>query len=92
MSFVFYPELFQARADAQETLEQHGIGIFSDYSQIDLCHSSFGLELEGFRSPQVASKALQVLRRRFPGWRYTDIYYAEEMSREWVVSLSQRQF
>ena len=90
MNFNFHPELFTAKSQAQEALEQQGIRWFADYKACDVCHDAFGLELEGFRNPSVATTALQILRQQFPGWRFTDVYYAEEMQREWVVTISQR--
>lgn len=41
--FVFHPELFDAKARAQEALADAGINWLADYSSCDLLHEEYGL-------------------------------------------------
>src|SRR5207244_3855326 len=85
--FAFHPELFEAKAQAQEALDEAGIVWLADYSCCDLLHQEFGLEVEGFHSEHQARRALKVLRRAFPQWRSWAVWFCECHDARWCVTV-----
>lgn len=71
--FQFHPELFEARARAEEALERAGLVRFADYSSIDIEHDIYGLEAGPFKTREEAERGLQVFRGLFPGWKWWDL-------------------
>ena len=65
--FTFYPELFDIRNEVIEILSEAGISQFVDYSNIDLDHDRFGLEIEGFKTFQDTRTAYEVLYKKLTG-------------------------
>ena len=88
---AFHPELFAAKAKAQEALEAAGMLWLRDYNCIDLCHEEYGLELEGFSDQPAAQRALRVLKRTFPQWRLGCVWYRDYLGAKWCVSLCRLQ-
>jgi hypothetical protein len=84
---AFRPELFEAKARAQEALEQSGLLWLRDYGCCDVLHEEYGVELEGFSDRQTALEALRVLRRSFPSWRFSCVWYRHHMDAKWCCSI-----
>jgi hypothetical protein len=87
--FAFYPELFEHRTLALETLAQHNYNWFEDFSSIDLLHDLFGLEVCGIAEEEDAQIILSILEELFPEWPNTDVYYHQyERDRGWKAIIS----
>ena len=85
---AFHPELFDAKAKAQQALENAGFRWLSDYSTCDVLHDEYGLEVEGLADQKAAQEVRRVLRRTFPQWKLSCIWYRETCDARWCVSLS----
>lgn len=69
-SFVFYPELFEARGRASEILEKAGFAWFSHYGSIDLLHEEYGLEVCGIKEEIDVEPIGAAMRAGFPQWHF----------------------
>ena len=85
--FAFYPELFQEKARAQAALEGAEIHWLTDYSNCDICHEEYGLEIEGLCDEALARRVVQILRKTFPHWPFTAVWYREHHGDRWCVSI-----
>jgi hypothetical protein len=66
--FAFYPELLDLRTQVIEILNQAGVSMFVDYSNIDVDHDGAGrLEIEGFASLERTRAAYEVLYKNLTG-------------------------
>jgi hypothetical protein len=88
--FEFHPELFELRNAVLETLAENGFVWLSDFSAIDLCHDTYGLEVCGIRNEEDARSIAALLARLFPTWHYARRYYKGHPTLEpgWKVILS----
>ena len=85
--FVFHPELFDAKAKAQEALENSGIMWFGDYSSCGVLHEEYGVEVEGMRDPETAREVLRILQKTFPQWKLGSIWYRHYRDNYWCAAL-----
>jgi hypothetical protein len=86
--FSFHPELFDDRTKAMEALAAAGFDWFVHYSAIDLIHDQYGLEVCGIPDEKDAETIQKIMRRTFPHWRYTRIYYHDyTRDRGWKVEI-----
>jgi len=69
--FRFEPTLFAARAEAQEALQAGGFEWWVDYSNIDLLHDVYGIEVCGISREEAAFGIERILRKVFPKWNYS---------------------
>ena len=88
--FAFHAELFELRADVLELLAEHGFAWLSDFASIDLAHDIYGIEVCGIREESDAQAIKQLLRKKFPSWRYSRMYSKDGSTREpgWKVIIS----
>ena len=83
---ALHPELYEAKAKAQDALEASGLLWLRDYACCDVLHEEYGIELEGLADRKTALEALRVLRRTFPTWRYASIWYRDHADARWCCS------
>jgi hypothetical protein len=88
--FTFHAELFELRNAVLEMLADHGFAWLSDFGSIDLQHDVYGLEVCGIREEGDAHTIADLLRKMFPSWRYSRMYYKDGSTREpgWKVIIS----
>jgi hypothetical protein len=88
--FAFHAELFELRTVVLELLADHGFVWLSDFSAIDLAHDIYGLEVCGIREETDAHTIARLLRKQFPSWVHSRMYYEDVGTREpgWKVIIS----
>ena len=85
--FAFHSELFEDKARAQAALARAGINWLSDYSNCDILHEEYGLEIEDMAEKVLALRALEILRATFPRWPFTAIWFRGHHGDRWCVSI-----
>jgi hypothetical protein len=88
--FAFHPELFELRNLVLEMLADHGFLWLSNYGSVDMQHDVYGLEVCGIHQKEDAHAILTLLRKQFPSWLHTRMYYKDASTREpgWKVIIS----
>ena len=76
-SFCFYPELFDHRANASDTLADAGLEWMTTYGSIDLLHEEYGLEVCGIHQKADVELIGETLREAFPHWHYSSIGFKD---------------
>lgn len=74
-SFSFYPELFDQRANASDSLSDAGIEWFTSYTSIDLLHEEYGLEVCGIQQDADLEAIAETLREAFPHWHHCRVCF-----------------
>jgi hypothetical protein len=87
--FTFHPELFEQRSRALTCLSRAGYLWLQDFGSIDLLHAEYGFEVCGIKQKVSACKMLSLLKRSFPNFEHSDIYYKDFGADEgWKVIVS----
>jgi hypothetical protein len=88
--FAFHPELFELRNLVMEQLADEGFLWLSHFGSVDLMHDIYGLEVCGIHHEDDAHAILSIVRKMFPSWRHTRMYYVDYSERElgWRVNIS----
>ncbi len=88
--FEFHGELFEFRNAVLEALSDNGFVWLSDFGSVDLQHDVCGLEVTGIPEEKGAAAIQRLLRKMFPGWRYSRTFYEAHNRGElgWKVLVS----